>query len=73
MTASETELEMVLRHVRQGLVQLTRQEARVVKMRTAGRPTGLAEEMLQILTYLQKEHEAHLDRLMLRERRYRTF
>jgi len=73
MDESETEFEMVLRHARQGLVQVTRQEACVVKMRTAGRSTGLAEEMLQILSYLQKEREAHLNRLTPREQRDPTF
>ncbi|MGI4748562.1 MAG: hypothetical protein ACRYGI_09480 [Janthinobacterium lividum] len=73
MTEFETELEMVQRHTRQGLVRVTRQQARVVKMRETGRSTGLAEEMLQILSYLQKEHEAHLNRLTLREQRDAIF
>ena len=69
MTDTETEREIVQRHIQQGLGHVARQEALVIKMREAGRPMVVAEETLQILTYLQKEHEAHLERRTLREQR----
>jgi hypothetical protein len=62
----ETELEMVRRHIREGSGRVASQEALVARLCKNGQSVSRAQEMLQIFRYLQKEHEAHLDRLNIR-------
>jgi hypothetical protein len=61
--AGETELEMVRRHVRRGLILLARQHEIIAKLRKADHPTQLAEAVFLTLQSVQIEHELHLARI----------
>jgi hypothetical protein len=63
MISDETELEMVRRHVRRGLILVTRQRATLDRLRQANHPTQLAEAVLLSIQSVQAEHEAHLRRI----------
>ncbi len=63
MTDGETELEMVQRHVRRGLVHVARQREIIAKLREGNHPTSLAEDILLTFQSIQFEHEAHLKRI----------
>lgn len=61
---AETELEMVRRHVRQGLLAVKRQRELVIELQDKG--AAAAETALALLDQfkdLQQQHEAHLARL----------
>jgi hypothetical protein len=60
---SETELEMVERHVRDGAAIVRRQAMRVGQLASAGRDTSMAETMLALFEGIQAEHIAHLARI----------
>jgi hypothetical protein len=64
MTQGETDLEMVQRHVSQGLVHLARQYEIVAELRAKGRPTQSAQDLLVTFQELQGMHENHLERLL---------
>jgi hypothetical protein len=63
MIPGETELEMVRRHVRRGLVHVARQHEIIANLRKANYPTQLAEDVLLTLQSVQIEHELHLKRI----------
>lgn len=63
---AETELDMARRHVAEGEETIMRQRALVSKLHSKG-DIGLAlraEEQLSVFVSLQREHVAHLQRLM---------
>ncbi|TGT46860.1 hypothetical protein EN812_05850 [Mesorhizobium sp. M4B.F.Ca.ET.169.01.1.1] len=60
MPGEESELEMVEGHVRLGRRHITRQYEIIEKFKSKGFPTDEAEEMLNTLLDLQRQHEAHL-------------
>jgi hypothetical protein len=64
MMGGETELEMVRRHVREGIEHVARQYTIVNKLWAGNYPTELAEEVLLVFQRVQIQHEAHLDRLL---------
>jgi ribosomal protein S5 len=63
MISDETELDMVRRHVRRGVIQVARQHEIIAKLRGANHPTQLAEAVLLAFQSVQVEHEAHLARI----------
>lgn len=63
MVPSETELQMVQRHVRQGRDMLIRQRAVVERLKAAGLPTNQAEALLSEFQLVQALHKDHLARL----------
>ena len=68
MRFTETEFEMVERHVHDGKLHVARQQSIVAAFREAPerlaeRTLELAERTLTSLEEMQSEHEAHLDRL----------
>ena len=63
MISGETELDMVRRHVRRGLILVARQHEIIAKLREANHPTRVAEAVLLTIQSLQAEHEAHLRRI----------
>ena len=62
-TKEESELEMVRRHVRQGVARAARQFQLVAELRADGRPTEAAERLLTNFEEIQRQHEAHFARL----------
>jgi hypothetical protein len=60
MRPGETELEMVMRHVRQGREHLARQLQLIQRLNAKGLRTGEAERLLSNMEDLQRLHEAHL-------------
>ncbi|RYB01311.1 hypothetical protein D3272_26820 [Lichenibacterium ramalinae] len=67
MSAEETELEMVQRHVRQGERTLANQRALIARLGTLGRPTEEAEILLASFEDAQRMHEDHLARIQGRQ------
>lgn len=63
MSAEETELEMVRRHVREGEEHLAGRRALVAHLKASNLPTGEAEALLNTFEDSQRQHEAHLARL----------
>ena len=63
MAAGETELQMVQRHVREGAAHIECQRVLLARLRARGRTTEAASGLLVIFEAIQREHEAHLDRL----------
>ena len=64
MMSGETELEMVRRHVREGIEHVARQYIIINKLRVGKYPVDLAEELLLVFQSVQIQHEAHLDRIL---------
>jgi hypothetical protein len=64
MARSETELQMVQRHVRKGRGILVRQRAVVDKLQRRGFATDWAEALLSEFQKSQALHEEHLARLV---------
>lgn len=64
MSAAETELEMVRRHIKEGAGHLTKQRALIVRLRDAGFATAEAEALLVTLERSQRQHEDHFARFM---------
>jgi hypothetical protein len=62
MTAAETELEMVRRHVREGAEHVANQRALIGRLRANGLPTEEAEALLTSFEDLQRQHGTHLTR-----------
>ncbi len=62
MSAGETKLEMLRRHVRQGAEHVANQRALVGRLKEHALPTGPAEDLLANFEDLQRQHEAHLAR-----------
>ena len=63
MGNGETELEMVQRHVREGLARVERQGELLALLRTKGEPVEMAESLLSQFRMSQQQHEAHLAKL----------
>ena len=63
MREGETEFEMVWRHVTAGAEHVAKQRALIARLQEAGRPTDKAEALLIHFQDLQRQHEAHLERL----------
>ena len=63
MQISETELQMVTRHVLQGEVILRRQSVLIAKMKELDQRTVLAEILLDSFEIGQALHRDHLKRL----------
>jgi hypothetical protein len=63
MLQSETELQMVQRHVHQGRDILVRQRAVVERLQASGFATDQAAALLSEFQNLQAQHEKHLTRL----------
>lgn len=66
MVRSETEIQMVQRHVREGRDILVRQHAVVDRLQGGGFATDRAEALLSEFQNSQALHEEHLARLCLR-------
>ena len=62
MSTHETELEMVRRHVREGLKHLADQRAVIIRLKMLNLPTEVAEALLSTFENLQRQHEDHLAR-----------
>ena len=62
---SETKLQMVQRHVRQGRDTLVRQRAVIERLQVNGFATNQAEELLAEFQNMQALHEEHLARIAL--------
>ena len=60
---SETELEMVERHVREGELRVSRQREIVRELFDRNHPTSLAEQLLVEFEQTLADHKAHLARL----------
>ena len=67
MRPNETELQMVMRHVRDGAAIVARQTALIKRLAALGLPTDEAEDLLILLERLEAEHILHLKRLGLRD------
>jgi hypothetical protein len=63
MSADESELAMVQRHVREGEGHLASQRALVARLQAAGLPTGDALALLETFEDMQRQHIAHLTRI----------
>jgi len=63
MRANETELQMVMRHVRGGAAILARQTALITRLAALRLPTKDAEDLLVLLESVQSRHILHLTRL----------
>ncbi len=63
MRADETELQMVMRHVRDGAAILARQTVLIKRLAALRLPTRDAENLLVLLERLQSAHILHLQRL----------
>lgn len=63
MSAEETDLEMVQRHVRAGERHLANQRALIARLKASELPTGEAEALLDTFEDMQGQHKAHLARL----------
>lgn len=66
---SETEMQMVQRHVREGAAILLRQTAIVAGLEKAGNDATMAEILLESFEAIQDEHIAHLARITERDRK----
>lgn len=64
MTAPESKLEMVQRHVRQGEAHVAKQHEIIAKLHALGRPVDVAERLLESFEYSLDEHRAHLARII---------
>jgi hypothetical protein len=62
MSAEESELEMVRRHVREGTGHVANQRALIIRLWEHCLPTAEAEALLANFEDLQGQHEAHLAR-----------
>ncbi|WP_459771796.1 hypothetical protein [Methylobacterium sp. CM6257] len=60
MSAGETKIEMLRRHVREGAEHVTKQRALVAQLRADGLPVEEAEALLATFEELQRQHETHL-------------
>ncbi|TIQ36229.1 MAG: hypothetical protein E5X48_10565 [Mesorhizobium sp.] len=60
MRGYEDELQQVERHVREGRKHIARQYQIIAEFKSKGFPTDDAEEMLNTLVDLQRQHEEHL-------------
>ena len=65
MPRSETELQMVTRHVREGEAILERQRALIAKLNERRSTTDEAETLLDIYKTSQALHLDHLKRLQI--------
>ncbi|MBX5160636.1 hypothetical protein HJB81_25660 [Rhizobium sp. NZLR1] len=63
MRPNETELQMVMRHVRDGAAIVARQTALIKRLAGLPLPTRQAEDLLVLLERIQSEHILHLQRL----------
>jgi len=64
MVLGETELEMVLRHVRQGEEAVARQRELIAGLLASGHPTNQAEELLAVFEDNLRNHRAQLAPLL---------
>lgn len=64
MSASETELRMVHRHVQEGAGHIAKQHALIARLRAGGFSTQEAEARLATFEDSQRLHEDHLARIM---------
>lgn len=62
MSAGETEIEIVCRHVREGAERIAKQRALVARLKAQELPAEEAEALLASFEDLQRQHEAHLAR-----------
>ena len=62
----ESEMQMVLRHIRQGRQSLRRQRAVVESLIAKGLPFAEAKRSLRLFEDMQQEHIDHLERLLVR-------
>jgi len=60
MSAGETKLEMLRRHVRQGAEHVANQRALIARLKDHALPTEQAEGLLANFEDLQRQHKAHL-------------
>ena len=66
MRGSETKLQMVMRHVREGEVTLFRQVALIARLKGLGLDTDIAEDVLYVVQISQDNHIEHLERLQIK-------
>lgn len=64
MAVTETEMAMVIRHVRQGESHVSRQLEIIAEMQFRKQPTELAESLLLSFGATLKAHKDHLERLV---------
>lgn len=63
MTAVETELDMVRRHVRQGAEHISKQRALIDRLTVKGLSTEEAGALLANFECTQHQHKSHLARI----------
>ncbi len=59
----DTQLEVIYRHIREGIAGMERQRSTIAELRGAGQATEIAERFLALLENVQICHEALLARL----------
>jgi len=64
MVATETELEMVQRHIRQGERHVSRQHEIIAELTLRNQPTWLAESLLLDFQDVLRAHQDHLGRII---------
>jgi len=68
MKPTETLLEMVERHVREGEAHVRRQRAIILELREIGYPTETAEQLLLQFETTLECHRQHLSRIRTKDR-----
>lgn len=64
MASSETELEMLNRHIRMGARHISRQREIIDRLTELGAPAQQAIELLELFEVTQALHIAHRERLL---------
>ena len=67
MREDETELEMVRRHVEEGVGHVARQRALITRLGEYNLPTQEAEALLVTFDDIQRQHEDHLARAIAKQ------
>ena len=64
MATTETELEMVQRHIRQGTAHVSRQREIIIELAARGQSTDFAESLLLNFEDCMDSHQERLARLI---------
>lgn len=67
MREGETELDMIKRHVQDGVRHIAKQRALIDRLRRRGLPTDQAEALLVNFELIQRQHQDHLSRIEARD------
>ncbi|TIV79731.1 MAG: hypothetical protein E5V93_09040 [Mesorhizobium sp.] len=64
MASSETQIQMLNRHIRTGARHISRQREIIDRLTELGAPPELAVELLDLFEVMQELHIAHRERLL---------